>query len=551
MYRYDELDQALVDQRVAEFRDQTRRHLAGELSEDEFRPLRLRNGLYLQRHAPMLRIAIPYGLLSSTQLRKLAAISRRYDRGYGHFTTRQNLQLNWPALAAVPEILAELATVQMHALQTSGNCIRNVTADHMAGVAPDEIDDPRPYCEIVRQWAALHPEFSYLPRKFKIAITGSPEDRAASEVHDIGLHLKRDAAGGLGFAVLVGGGLGRAPVIGVLLREFLPLADLLSFLEAILRVYNRYGRRDNIHKARIKVLVKSLGAVRFREEVEAEWQANRGSAPVLSLAELERVRAFFRPQPYATLANQDVATAGEPRFLAWYRYNTRAHRVPGYRAVFISLKAHGSNPGDATAAQMEAIAALAERFSFGLVRATHNQNLLLADVRQADLDIVWRELDRQRLATPNIGTLTDLIACPGLDFCSLANAGTLDVAQEIQRRFDDLDYLYDLGNIELKMSGCMNACGHHHVGHIGILGVDKHGEEWYQISLGGSANGRTALGEVIGPSVPKHEVAPTLERIVEVYRARRTADEPFIATVRRIGLEPFRAGAYALHPAAA
>jgi sulfite reductase (NADPH) hemoprotein beta-component len=551
MYRYDELDQAFIEERVAEFRDQTRRHLAGELSADEFRPLRLRNGLYLQRHAPMLRIAIPYGLLSSTQLRKLADLTRRYDRGYGHFTTRQNLQLNWPALADVPEILAELASVEMHALQTSGNCVRNVTADHMAGIAPDEVDDPRPYCEIVRQWAALHPEFSYLPRKFKIAITGSAEDRAASEVHDIGLHLKRAPDGTLGFAVLVGGGLGRAPVIGSLIREFLPLADLLGYLEAILRVYNRHGRRDNIHKARIKVLVKSLGAARFREQVEAEWHACRGGAPVLSTAELERVRAFFRPQPYETLTEGDVTAGREARFLAWYRYNTRAHRVPGYRAVFVSLKAHGSNPGDATAAQMEALAALAERVSFGLVRATHNQNLLLADVRQDELYGVWQELGRHGLAMPNIGTLTDLIACPGLDFCSLANAGTLTVAQDIQRRFDDLDYLYDLGSIELKMSGCMNACGHHHVGHIGILGVDKHGEEWYQISLGGSANGRTALGEVIGPSVPKHEVALTLERIVEVYRARRTDDEPFIETVRRIGLEPFRAGAYASHPAAA
>ena len=551
MYRYDALDQAFIEERVAEFRDQTRRHLAGELSADEFRPLRLRNGLYLQRHAPMLRIAIPYGLLSSTQLRKLADLTRRYDRGYGHFTTRQNLQLNWPALADVPEILAELASVEMHALQTSGNCVRNVTADHMAGIAPDEVDDPRPYCEIVRQWAALHPEFSYLPRKFKIAITGSAEDRAASEVHDIGLHLKRAPDGTLGFAVLVGGGLGRAPVIGSLIREFLPLADLLGYLEAILRVYNRHGRRDNIHKARIKVLVKSLGAARFREQVEAEWHACRGGAPVLSTAELERVRAFFRPQPYETLTEGDVTAGREARFLAWYRYNTRAHRVPGYRAVFVSLKAHGSNPGDATAAQMEALAALAERVSFGLVRATHNQNLLLADVRQDELYGVWQELGRHGLAMPNIGTLTDLIACPGLDFCSLANAGTLTVAQDIQRRFDDLDYLYDLGSIELKMSGCMNACGHHHVGHIGILGVDKHGEEWYQISLGGSANGRTALGEVIGPSVPKHEVALTLERIVEVYRARRTDDEAFIETVRRIGLEPFRAGAYASHPAAA
>jgi sulfite reductase (NADPH) hemoprotein beta-component len=551
MYRYDELDQALVDQRVEEFRDQTRRHLAGELSADEFRPLRLRNGLYLQRHAPMLRIAIPYGLLSSVQLRKLAAIARRYDRGYGHFTTRQNLQLNWPSLAEVPEILAELASVQMHAIQTSGNCVRNVTADHMAGVAPEELDDPRPYCEIVRQWAALHPEFSYLPRKFKIAITGSPQDRAASEVHDIGLHLRRDGAGELGFAVLVGGGLGRAPAIGVCVREFLPRAEVLGYLEAILRVYNRYGRRDNIHKARIKVLVKSLGAARFRAEVEAEWQAGRTSAPLLTAAELERVRAFFRPQPYETLADQDVTAGREPRFLAWYRYNTRAHRVPGYRAAFVSLKAHGSSPGDATAAQMDALAALAERVSFALLRVTHSQNLLLADVRQDQLYEAWRELDRHALATANVGTLTDMIACPGLDFCSLANAGTLSVARDIQQRFADLDYLYDLGNIELKMSGCMNACGHHHVGHIGILGVDKHGEEWYQISLGGSANGFTALGEVIGPAVPRQEVAATLERIVEVYRARRTAGERFIDTVRRIGLEPFRQGAYALHPAAA
>ena len=551
MYRYDDLDQTFVEQRVEEFRDQTRRHLAGELSEEEFRPLRLRNGLYIQRHAPMLRIAIPYGLLRADQLRKLADIARRYDRGYGHFTTRQNLQLNWPALAAVPDILAELATVQMHALQTSGNCVRNVTADHLAGIAPDEVDDPRPYCEIVRQWATLHPEFTYLPRKFKIAITGSAEDRAASEVHDIGLHLKRDAAGEIGFAVLVGGGLGRAPVIGVPVREFLPLADLLGYLEAILRVYNRYGRRDNIHKARIKVLVKSLGAARFREEVEAEWHAGRDSAPVLTPAEVERVRGCFGAQPYETLTDLDVTAGRAPRFLAWYRYNTRAHRVPGYRAVVVSLKAHGVAPGDATSAQMEALANLAERVSFGLIRVTHSQNLLLADVPQRALYTVWAELEQLGLATPNIGTLTDLIACPGLDFCSLANAGTLGVARDIQQRFDDLDYLYDLGNIEIKMSGCMNACGHHHVGHIGILGVDKHGEEWYQISLGGSANGFTALGEVIGPSVAQQEVAPTLERIVEVYRARRLEDERFIDTVRRLGLEPFRAGAYASHPQAA
>jgi sulfite reductase (NADPH) hemoprotein beta-component len=551
MYRYDELDQALIDERVAEFRDQTRRHLAGELSEEQFRPLRLRNGLYIQRHAPMLRIAIPYGLLSAAQLRKLADIATRYDRGYGHFTTRQNLQLNWPALADVPEILAELATVQMHAMQTSGNCVRNVTADHLAGIAPDELDDPRPYCEIIRQWATLHPEFSYLPRKFKIAVTGSPEDRAASQVHDIGLQLTRAVSGEPGFLVRVGGGLGRQPIIGQLLREFLPLAELLGYLEAILRVYNRYGRRDNIHKARIKILVKALGITRFREQVEAEWQQSRAGAPRLTPAELDRVRAFFAPPAYEALADSDVCADREPAFRAWYRYNTRAHRVSGYRAVFVCLKAHGSVPGDMSAAQMSAVATLAERMSFGLIRTTHNQNLLLADVRQQDLYALWRELTALKLASPNIGTLTDMIACPGLDFCSLANAGTLKVAQQIQERFDDLDYLYDLGEIELKMSGCMNACGHHHVGHIGILGVDKHGEEWYQISLGGSANGHSALGEVIGPSVAQHEVAATLERIVEVYRLRRAGGERFIDTLRRVGLEPFREGAYALHPAAA
>ena len=552
MYQYDELDQAFVDERVREFRDQTRRHLAGELSEDEFKPLRLRNGLYLQRHAPMLRIAIPYGLLSVRQLRKLADITRRYDRGFGHFTTRQNLQLNWPKLEEVPDILAELATVQMHAIQTSGNCVRNVTADHLAGIAPDEVDDPRPYCEIIRQWATLHPEFTYLPRKFKIAVTGAAADRAASEVHDVGLHLVRGAAGELGFRVLVGGGLGRTPIIGQVLREFLPRQELLAYLDAILRVYNRQGRRDNIHKARIKILVKALGIGHFRELVDAEYQANAAAAPLLPLEEIERVRRFFRPQPYEILADLDLTQEREPRFLAWYRYNTRAHKVSGYRAVFVSLKAHGSVPGDMTAAQMDALASLAERVSFGLVRATHNQNLLLADVPQRELYAVWQELERLKLATPNIGTLTDMIACPGLDFCSLANAGTLDVARQIQAHFDDLDYLYDLGEIELKMSGCMNACGHHHVGHIGVLGVDKHGEEWYQITLGGSASGgATALGEVIGPSVPKQEVAATLERIVEVYRAVRHEEERFVDAVHRLGIKPFKEQAYAPHPAAA
>ena len=550
MYRYDEFDHRLVAERVAQFRDQTQRFLAGELTEDEFRPLRLQNGLYIQKHAPMLRISIPYGLLSTRQLRKLGDIARRYDRGIGHFTTRQNLQLNWPALADVPDLLAELARVQMHAIQTSGNCVRNVTADHMAGIAPDEIDDPRPYCEIIRQWATLHPEFTYLPRKFKSAVTGSPEDRAASEVHDIGLQLRRGAEE-IGFTVRVGGGLGRAPMIGQVIREWLPLGELLGYLEAILRVYNLHGRRDNIHKARIKVLVKSLGIERFRDEVEREWAASRAHAPQLTPAEVERVRAFFRPQPYETLADCDATLGREAAFQAWYRYNTRPHRIPGYRAVLVSLKAHGAVPGDMTAAQMEGLADLAERASFGQVRSTHTQNLLLADVPQRALYELWRELTALGLAMPNIGTLTDMIACPGLDFCSLANAGTISVARQIQQRFDDLDYLYDLGEIEIKMSGCMNACGHHHVGHIGILGVDKHGEEWYQISLGGSANGFTALGEVIGPSVAQHEVAATLERIVETYREVREEGERFIDTVRRVGLTPFRERAYAAHPAAA
>jgi sulfite reductase (NADPH) hemoprotein beta-component len=551
MYRYDELDQAFVNERVAEFRDQTRRFLAGELTEDEFKAVRLRNGLYIQRHAPMLRIAIPYGLLSSGQLRKLGDVARRYDRSFGHFTTRQNLQLNWPKLEDVPDILEHLASVQMHAIQTSGNCIRNVTADHMAGIAKDEVDDPRPYCEIIRQWSTHHPEFTYLPRKFKIAVTGSPEDRAASEVHDVGLHLKRDAQGQIGFEVLVGGGLGRQPIIGQVVRDFLPLPDLLPYLEAILRVYNRNGRRDNIHKARIKVLVKAMGIERFREQVEAEWLAAREYGPRLEASEVDRVRSHFVPPAYETLQNVDAAAGREPEFQAWYRYNTREHKVPGYRAVFVSLKRHGENPGDITSDQMDAVAALADRFSFGMIRVSHNQNLLLGDVRQDDLPLVWQELRGLGLAMPNIGTLTDMIACPGLDFCSLANAGTLNVAKQIQQRFDDLDYLYDLGDIEIKMSGCMNACGHHHVGHIGILGVDKHGEEWYQITLGGSVNGFTALGEVIGPSVAQSEVAATIERIVEVYRADRNEGERFVDMVHRVGIKPFKERAYATHSEAA
>jgi sulfite reductase (NADPH) hemoprotein beta-component len=545
VYRYDDIDQTLVAERVAQFRDQTRRFLAGELSEDEFRPLRLRNGLYIQRFAPMLRISVPYGLLSTRQLRMLAHIARKYDRGYGHFTTRQNMQFNWPKLEDVPDILAELATVEMHAIQTSGNCIRNVTADHFAGIAPDEIEDPRPYCEIIRQWATLHPEFSYLPRKFKIAVTGAPTDRAASEVHDIGLHLKRNEAGEIGFEVIVGGGLGRMPMIGKMIREFLPRNQLLNYLEAILRIYNQEGRRDNIHRARIKILVKARGADAFRKEVEEEFDRIRAAVAPMEDAEFARMQAFFSPPPYETLPDVDVITGAPAAFAAWYRHNTREHKVRGYRAVVVSLKAHGEAPGDITAAQMDSLADIADRWSYGEVRATHDQNIVLGDVRQQDLHAVWMALRELNLATPNIGTLTDMICCPGLDFCSLANAAAIPIAKQIQERFDDFDYLYDLGHIEIKMSGCMNACGHHHVGHIGILGVDKHGEEWYQITIGGSASGKVALGEVIGPSVPKAEVANTIARILDVYVERREEGEDFLSVVRRIGVEPFKERVYA------
>ncbi|MDE2220341.1 MAG: nitrite/sulfite reductase [Gammaproteobacteria bacterium] len=552
MYKYDEIDRRFVNERVAEFRDQTRRFLAGELTEDEFRPLRLRNGLYIQTHAPMLRVAIPYGLLNTRQLRMLAHIARRYDRGYGHFSTRQNIQYNWPKLAEVPDILAELATVEMHAIQTSGNCIRNVTSDHLAGVAADELEDPRPWCELIRQWSTLHPEFNYLPRKFKIAVTGAPNDRAATAVHDIGLQLVRGADGGLGFEVLVGGGLGRMPIIGKRIRAWLPQQELLAYLEAILRVYNRYGRRDNIHRARIKVLVKSLGMEEFTRQVEAEYAANRALAPRVGAAAIARLRASFAPHPYQQLDEPDPTAGAAASFIAWYRHNTRAHKVRGYRVVFVSLKRHGEAPGDMTAAQMDALATLADLHSFGEVRVTHDQNLVLADVAQRDLRALHAALVPLGLATPNIGTLTDMICCPGLDFCSLANAGSIGIAKQIHAQFDDLDYLYDLGEIQVKMSGCMNACGHHHVGHIGILGVDKHGEEWYQITLGGSATGEVALGEVIGPSVPKLDVAATLERIVGVYLEQRDGEaETFLQVVRRIGIAPFKERAYAADTVAA
>jgi len=552
VYRYDHIDQTLVNERVAQFRDQTRRFLAGELSEDEFRPLRLRNGLYIQRYAPMLRVSIPYGLLSTVQLRMLAHIARTYDRDYGHFTTRQNIQYNWPALERVPDILAELASVEMHAIQTSGNCIRNITSDHLAGVAPDELVDPRPYCEIIRQWAALHPEFSYLPRKFKIAVTASPADRAAVEIHDVGVRVRRGSKGEIGFEILCGGGLGRTPILGKVIRRFLPEADLLAYLEAILRVYNRYGRRDNIHKARIKILLRALGVEEFTRQVEQEFRAGREFAPRLAPQEVERMRGFFAPPPYQTLSDITPAigsiSSGNPAYDAWLRYNTRRHKVAGYRVVFVSLKKHGEAPGDMSGKQMDALAGLADRVSFGMLRVTHDQNLVLADVPQSELPGVWRELDALGLATPNIGTLTDMICCPGLDFCSLANAGSIDVAKQIHARFDDLDYLYDLGPIEIKMSGCMNACGHHHIGHIGILGVDKHGKEWYQITIGGSSTGPAALGEVIGPSVPKDQVANTIARLLEVYVRERDGDhERFVDAVRRIGIEPFQERVYETH----
>ena len=546
MYRYDEFDATFVAERVKQFRGQVERRLAGELNEDEFRPLRLQNGLYLQLHAYMLRIAVPYGVLSSKQLRKLAFIARRYDKGFGHFTTRQNIQFNWPELVDIPDVLDHLASVEMHAIQTSGNCIRNVTADHLAGVASDELEDPRPWCEYIRQWATLHPEFSYLPRKFKIAVTGSPQDRAASRVHDIGLHLVRNSAGEVGFEVIVGGGLGRAPMIGHVIREFLPKHELLAYLEAILRVYNLEGRRDNIHKARIKILVKALGPQKFRELVEAEFAAARDTAPAFDAAEFARIQSFFALPQYESLLDENIEAGKSREFRNWYRQNTRKHKVAGYRAVFVSLKSPHRPPGDITAEQLDSVAELADRYSLGLVRSTHDQNLLLADVRQSDLYTVWQVLLELDLATANIGTLTDMICCPGLDFCSLANARSIPIAEQINERFDDIDHLYDLGEIQLKMSGCMNGCGHHSVGHIGILGVDKSGEEWYQITLGGSTGGQDAsLGEVIGPSVAFDEVVDTIERILNVYVTERHEEERFLDTFRRIGVAPFKARVYA------
>jgi sulfite reductase (NADPH) hemoprotein beta-component len=554
VYRYDEIDQRLIDERVAQFRDQTRRFLAGKLSEDDFRPLRLRNGLYIQRYAPMLRVAIPYGLLSSRQLRTLAHIARKWDRGYGHFSTRQNIQYNWPKLEDVPDILAELAKVEMHAIQTSGNSVRNITTDHFAGVARDEIVDSFVWCELLRQWSTFHPEFSFLPRKFKIAVNGAEADRAAIFLHDIGLQAVRDAAGTVGFRVIVGGGMGRTPIIGHVFREFLPWPHLLTYLEAIMRVYNRYGRRDNIHKARIKILVKARTPEKFREEAEAEWAHLKDGPSTLTEEEVRRVEdRFTRPQ-HETLAGDNAAhlarLAAEPGYAAWAKRNVHPHKAPGYAAVTLSLKKTGVPPGDATADQMDAIAGLADRYSQGELRVSHEQNLILADVRQSDVHALWAEAKALGLATPNIGLLTNIIACPGGDFCSLANAKSIPVAQEIQERFDSLDYVYDIGELDLNISGCMNSCGHHHVGHIGILGVDKNGEEWYQISVGGNQGltrpgAPAAVGKVIGPSFARDEIPDVIEKLIGIYLEKRESEaERFIDVVWRIGIEPFKEHVY-------
>ena len=555
MYQYDSLDQRLVDERVAEFREQVRRFQAGELSEDAFQQLRLRNGLYLQRHAYMLRVAVPYGLLSSEQLHMLAHLARVHDRGFGHFTTRQNIQFNWPELDDVPEMLAKLARVQMHAIQTSGNVVRNVTSDQFAGVASDEVEDPRPWCELLRQWSTLHPEFSWLPRKFKIAVTGAESDRAAIQLHDIGLRLRRDDHGDVGFQVFVGGGLGRLPVVGKLLREFLPREQILAYVEAILRVYNRHGRRDNPRRARIKVLVNTLGLDTFREQVETECQHIITSGAPQVQAEWQRIQKHFAASAYERDAAEDTSLAqwlgADTRFATWVNTNCPAHKAPGYRIVVVSLKAPGVAPGDITADQMDALADLATRYSFGEIRATHDQNLVLAHVRQADLFPLWRALEKQNLATANVGTLTDLICCPGIDFCRLANAGSIDVAAQINARFPDTNRLRELGDVQLKISGCMNACGHHHVGHVGILGVEKNGAEWYQLTLGGSASDDASLGDRLGPAVPKDQVAEVVAAVLDVYLESRQEGERFLDTYRRLGIKPFKERAYAHHSQAA
>ncbi len=548
MYRYDAYDQKLVDERVVQFANQTDRYLAGELSEDEYRPLRLQNGVYIQKHAPMLRIAVPYGNLRSDQVRTLAHIARTYDKGYGHFSTRQNMQFNWPKLETIPTILGELAAVQMHAIQTSGNCIRNVTSDPFAGVAADEIVDPRPWCEILRQWSTFHPEFAFLPRKFKIAVNGASDDRAVIRAHDIGLELVKNAAGDLGFRVFVGGGLGRTPIIGQEISPFVAWPHLLTYCEAILRVYNRFGRRDNMYKARIKILVKALGVDAFRDQVEEEWAHLKDGPATLTQAEVDRIGACFVDPDYATLPATDAAYAAaltdNKPFAAWAKRNVRGHKQPGYASVVLSLKKTGVAPGDITDSQLDTVADFADRYSFGEVRVTHEQNVVLADVRQSELFELWQAARDAGLATPNIGLLTDLICCPGGDFCNLANAKSIPIAESVQRRFDDLDYLHDIGDLELNISGCMNACGHHHVGHIGILGVDKNNEEWYQITIGGRQGNQAGIGKVIGPSFAAADVPDVIETLIDTYIAQRHEDELFVDTVHRIGVEPFKQAVY-------
>jgi sulfite reductase (NADPH) hemoprotein beta-component len=545
MYRYDEFDARFVRQRVAQFRDQVARRLSGALSEDEFKPLRLRNGVYLQLHAYMLRIAIPYGTLSSRQLRKLAHIARTWDRGYGHFTTRTNLQLNWPSLADIPDILEELAEVEMHAIQTSGNCIRNVTADHLAGATADEVADPRPYAEIIRQWSSLHPEFSFLPRKFKVAVIASEHDRAAMRLHDLGLHLKRlPDGGGLGFAVWVGGGMGRTPIIAKLVRDNVPEADLLSYLEAILRIYNLHGRRDNIFKARIKILVDALGVEAFAAQVEEEWHRIRDGALKLPEAEIRRIDAYFAPPAFDARPTKPAPRALDPAFDRWVVRNTHAHKQPGYAIVTISLKPIGGIPGDASADQMDAVADLAERYSHDEVRVTHEQNLLLPHVRAGDLWEVYQALKAIGLAEANAGLVTDIIACPGLDYCALANARSIPVAQRISKRLAARQD--EIGDLKIKISGCINACGHHHVGHIGILGVEKRGEEHYQLLLGGSGAEDAAIGDIVGPGFSPEGIVDAVEKVVSRYLELRAGpDEPFLAAYARLGDGPFKEALYA------
>jgi sulfite reductase (NADPH) hemoprotein beta-component len=551
MYQYDDYDRRIITERARQFRGQVVRRLSGEITEEEFKPLRLQNGLYAQLHAYMLRVAIPYGLLSSTQIRKLAHIARTYDKGYGHLTTRQNIQYNWPKLADVPTILDELATVEMHAVQTSGNCVRNITADHFAGIAPDELEDPRPYCETLRQWSTFHPEFAHLPRKFKIAVTGAPgEDRAAVRFHDIGLRIVENAEGERGFEVLVGGGLGRTPEIGRVIREFLPKRHLLSYIESILRVYNLFGRRDNKFKARIKILVTALGIEEFRRRVEEDWEASRTPELELPDEEIARVAAFFAPPPYEELPASRTQTAtfalGRDRELGnWVRNNVMAHKVPGYSAVVVSVKVPGTPPGDVTDTQLDAIADVAERYSFGRIVITHTQNFVLSDVKTSDLPRLHAELVALDLGKSNVNKLTDVITCPGLDFCDLANARSIPLSLEIAERFDRIDYLNDVGDISIKMSGCINACGHHHVGNIGILGIDKRGEEWYQLLLGGSPGNDASIGTILGASLAAHEIIDAVERVIERYlEIRESREERFIDTVRRTGLDPFKHAVY-------